>query len=61
MLCVGGVHGIGLFNAYTSGTTNESARACAVRPIVTLNSSIQIDTSDATKDGSEQGKAWELK
>ena len=50
-----------LFGAATNGYTYEFARACAVRPIVTLNSSVQIDTSDTTKDGSEQGKAWILK
>ncbi len=50
-----------LFYAYTSGYSRESAYACAVRPIVTLRSSVQIDTSDTTKDGSEQGKAWILK
>lgn len=57
----GGVYGWGLFNANTGGGTDGIARACAVRPIVTLNSSVQIDASDTTKDGSEQGKAWELK
>ncbi len=50
-----------LFYASTNGSTDENAYACAVRPIVTLRSSVQIDTSDTTKDGSEQGKAWILK
>ena len=50
-----------LFNAYANGSPDEYAYACAVRPIVTLRSSVQIDTSDTTKDGSEQGKAWILK
>ncbi len=57
----GCVRGCGLFYANTNGSPNEYLRACAVRPIVNLNSSVQIDTSDATKDGSEQGKAWILK
>ena len=57
----GGVSFWHLFSANAYGTTNENAYACAVRPIVTLNSSVQIDTSDTTKDGSEQGKAWILK
>lgn len=45
------------------GISSESSGAFgfACRPVVTLNSSVQIDTSDATKDGSEQGKAWILK
>lgn len=50
-----------LFCAGTGSGTVEDVRACAVRPIVTLRSSVQIDTSDTTKDGSEQGKAWVLK
>ncbi len=57
----GDVYRWNLFDANTDNYTGERARACAVRPIVTLNSGVQIDTSDATKDGSEQGKAWELK
>ncbi len=57
----GGVHYWYLFGARAVGDTYERARAGAVRPIVTLNSSVQIDTSDTTKDGSEQGKAWILK
>ncbi len=35
--------------------------ACAIRPIVTLNNDVQIDTSDVTKNGSEEGRAWVLK
>ena len=31
-----------------------------IRPIVSLNSTIKIDTSDVTKDGSTPEKAWEL-
>ncbi len=60
---VGGgvVLGWNLFNAGTGGSANGLTRAFAVRPIVTLRSSVQIDTSDTTKDGSEQGKAWILK
>ena len=50
-----------LFHANADGNTYEYAKTCAVRPIVTLNSNVQIDTSDTTKDGSEQGKAWILK
>ena len=50
-----------LFGAFAYGGTIERARACAVRPIVNLKSSVQIDTSDITKDGSEQAKAWTLK
>lgn len=35
--------------------------ACAIRPIVTLNNNVQIDISDITKNGSEEGSAWVLK
>lgn len=57
----GDVGAWGLFDTRTNGNAYVIARACAVRPIVTLNSGVQIDTSDATKDGSEQEKAWILK
>ncbi len=57
----GDINGWSLFGAGTGGSAGENANACAVRPIVTLRSSVQIDTSDTTKDGSEQGKAWILK
>ncbi len=50
-----------LFYAYTDGRAGKIGYASAVRPIVTLNSNIQLDTSDTTKDGSEQAKAWILK
>ena len=32
-----------------------------VRPVVSLNSGITVDTSDTTKDGTTSGLAWELK
>ncbi len=57
----GDVDGWLLFLADIYGYTIERARACAVRPIVTLNSNVQLDTSDVAKDGSEQSKAWILK
>ena len=51
-----------LYTEYSGiGNPNTASYAYSVRPIVTLNSNVQIDTSDATKDGSEQGKAWILK
>ncbi len=58
---IGDVNRWHLFIADIRGYAYESARACAVCPIVNLKSSVQIDTSDTTKDGSEQAKAWILK
>ncbi len=50
-----------MFAALNDGDAIVYERACAVRPIVTLNSNVQLDTSDAIKDGSEEAKAWILK
>ncbi len=57
----GGIGDRYLFCGRTNGSTVERAYACAIRPIVTLNSNVQLDTGDATKDGSEEAKAWILK
>lgn len=48
------------YNLYYSGGTN-TGKACAIRPIITLNTDVQIDTADVTKDGSEAENAWILK
>ena len=50
-----------LFDSNVYGGASKYEGGCAVRPIVTLNSNVQLDTSDATKNGSEQSKAWILK
>ena len=57
----GDVNNWNLFNANTTGSTNELANACAVRPVVNLKSDVKIDKSDSSKDGSEPGKAIVLK
>lgn len=38
---------------------NEISRG--IRPVVTLNSNVELDTSDTTRDGSQIEKAWKLK
>jgi len=50
-----------LFGSNTAGGTLIGENACAIRPIVTLKSTVQIDNSDSSKDGSSEAKAWELK
>ncbi len=57
----GNVNNWYLFHANPNGSTLERARAFAVRPIVTLNANVQLNTSDIAKDGSEEAKAWTLK
>ena len=50
-----------LIYLYFQWEAEERSLAYGVRPIVSLSSSVKVDTSDASKDGSEQGKAWVLK
>lgn len=50
-----------LFDAYTDGGANEDGHGLAVRPVVTLKSTVQIDKSDETKDGSAPERAIVLK
>ena len=42
-------------------TYTSSGYARGVRPVVTLNANVTIDTSDSAKDGSSADKAYELK
>jgi len=44
---------------YSANTT--SSNSYRVRPVVTLNSGITVDTTDTTKDGSTASLAWKLK
>ena len=53
----GKVAGSGLFLSYNS----HIGSANALRPVVTLNSDILVDTTDATRDGTEAGKAYMIK
>lgn len=57
----GDVNSWHLFNADTGSYTDEGGGACAVRPVVTLKSTVQIDKSDTSRDGSSGAKAWSLK
>ena len=43
--------------------SNEKLDSCdrAIRPIITLNSNVQLDTNDTTKDGTSVNKAWIIK
>lgn len=45
----------------SDGSVYTSGYARGVRPIVTLNANVEIDTSDSAKDGSSAAKAYELK
>lgn len=40
--------------------SNEKLDSCdrAIRPIITLNSNVQLDTNDTTKNGTSVNKAW---
>ena len=51
---------IGVSYLYCS---NEMLDSCdrAIRPIITLNSNVQLDTNDTTKDGTSVNKAWIIK
>ena len=51
------VYAWGLF--YSNG--NESSLAYRVRPVVSLESNVEIDTSIAGKDGTSPDKAWVIK
>ena len=43
-------------------TSNQSRqKECSLRPIITLNSSVKIITSDKVNDGSSASKAWQIK
>ena len=59
------VRGVNNGNVYAYGLCRSSGSAFGhvyrIRPVVTLNSGITVDSRDTTKDGSTVQKAWELK
>ena len=46
-------------NSYAAGTVNR--KEGGVRPVVSLDSNVEIDTSIEGKDGSSPEKAWVIK
>ena len=52
-----GIVGMGILKKSTGGSYNCG---CGVRPLVSLDSMIKIDTSDISRDGSTAAKAWKL-
>ena len=51
--------GVSAGSLYESrGSTNSSS--CGVRPLVSLGSMLQIDSSDTARDGSTSAKAWKI-
>ena len=57
--------GIECFIASTDMSSSNSTYyqyggAAGVRPVVTLNSSIKVDVSDTTSDGTSVSTAWKL-
>ena len=47
-------------NLYHSGNGERSANNY-LRPVITLNADVQLDTNDTTKDGTSASKAWIIK
>lgn len=55
--CSSSVYALGLYNNVTDFAKDSGG----VRPLVSLNSTLEIDMSDTTKDGSSPEKAWQIK
>ena len=54
-----GSSGVYAYGLCSSGG-DESSLSRGVRPLVSLGSMLQIDTSDAARDGSTSAKAWKI-
>ena len=48
-------------NRLYGSDNQEWADIYSFRPVITLNSDVQVDTSDITKDGSTAANAWIIK
>lgn len=55
--CSSSVYALGLYNNVTDFAKDSGG----VRPLVSLSSTLEIDVSDTTKDGSSPEKAWRIK
>ena len=48
------------YNLYVSDVSNTDSYGPGVRPLVSLGSMLQIDSSDTARDGSTSAKAWKI-